>query len=320
MTAAESRAETAVARPLDFAVIGASKSGTTSLFHYLRSHPSIYLPPGKDLPFFAADPAFARGWEAAAAEHYAAALPDALWGTVTPRYMEDARVPERMRRLMPEIRLAALVRNPIDRAFSQYRQQVRLGKEKRSFPRAVADELDRAALARARSAPQELDAGRRYLATGEYGRILAGFLERFEPGRLAVLFTEELEGEPGATLDPLLVHLGLSPGFRPPNLDHRYHRGGTRERFPGLPSRLKRLRPARPLWRLLPVRRRRAAWTWLFTRANVVAEPAPEMPAPLRDELASFFREDVRMLEPIAGRPVPWPELTGRRGAEEHGR
>jgi len=306
--------QVAAVRPLDFAVIGASKSGTTSLFKYLRSHPSVYLPPGKDLPFFAADHAFARGWEASVAEHYAAAPAEALWGTVTPRYMEDSRVPERMRRLMPEVRLVALLRNPIDRAFSQYRQQVRRGKEAREFADAVTRQLEPAVLERARAAPQELDAGDRYLATGEYGRILRQFLDRFPADRLVVLFSEELDSEPGAVLDRLLAHVGVAPGFRPANLDRRYHLGGTRERFPGLAPRLKKLLPVRRVWRLLPARHRRAAWTWYFTRANVVAEPAPQVFASFRRELTAFFADDVSALETIVGRPVPWPELTGSRG------
>lgn len=316
MTAPEASRETpvqgeswGVERPLDFAVVGASKSGTTSLFHYLRAHPRIYLPPGKDLPFFAADEAFARGWPAAVEEHYAAAPSDALWGTVTPRYMEHPRVPERLAGLMPEIRLVALLRNPIDRAFSQYRQQVRRGKEERTFAAAVADQLDPLRLAAAREKPQDIGATDRYLATGEYGRIVGEFRRHLPPNRLLVLFTEELRNDAGTSLDRVFEHLGLAPGFRPSNLERRYHVGGTRARFPGLLPRLRRLGPLRRLWRFLPRERRRAAWTWFFTRANVVAEEPPALDPEVRGRLVELFRPDVAALERSIGRAVPWEEL-----------
>ena len=101
---------------LDFVVIGASKSGTTSLFHYLGEHPSIWLPPSKDAPFFSADEWFEKGWGWMLEDTFRGAPIDQLWGTVTPRYMEDDRVPERMVGLMPHLKLVALLRNPIDRA------------------------------------------------------------------------------------------------------------------------------------------------------------------------------------------------------------
>ena len=47
---------------LDFIVIGAQKAGTTSLFEHLREHPKLYLPPGKERPFFSHDEVYAKGW------------------------------------------------------------------------------------------------------------------------------------------------------------------------------------------------------------------------------------------------------------------
>jgi hypothetical protein len=52
-----------VKRTLDFLVTGAHKAGTTSLFEYLRTHPRLYLPPGKERPFFSNDDVYARGWD-----------------------------------------------------------------------------------------------------------------------------------------------------------------------------------------------------------------------------------------------------------------
>ena len=127
---------------LDFIVIGAQKSGTTSVFEHLRAHPQLYIPPDKELPFFSHDEIHAAGWPAYVSSAFRAA-PDGLrWGTVTPWYMAGCPVdsegklavaghwvacepayqrglpesperiiPERIRAQMPAVRLVAILRD-----------------------------------------------------------------------------------------------------------------------------------------------------------------------------------------------------------------
>jgi len=293
-------AASASARILSFVVIGASKSGTTALFRYLRTDPDLYLPADKDAPFFAVDEFFEGGWEAFAATYFAAAPPGALLGTVTPRYMEDPRVPGRIAERMPDVRLIAILRNPIDRAYSQYRQQVRRGKELLSF----GDLVERLLAAQAWE-----DRAERILAPGHYARALKPFFELFPRQRLLVVFGEELASDPQSVIDRIRIFLGLQPGFTPPNLGKRYHVGGERQRFPGLIPALRKVAPLRRLWRLLPRRRRAGLWTWFFTQANVVEEAPEPIPPALRERLVAHYREDIEDLEELIGRPVPWQEL-----------
>lgn len=288
-------------RFLDFLVIGASKSGTTALFRYLRTDPELYLPPDKDAPFFAVDEHYQAGWPAFAEEFFSEAPDEALWGTVTPRYMEDPRVPARIAATMPEIKLIALLRNPIDRAFSQYRQQVRRGKESRSFEKVVDELLG--------AAPGGGEGLERILSPGRYGETLARFAERFPPERLLVLFTEELEARPQAVIDTIRSFLGLPPGFSPPNLSKRYHVGGDRRRFPGLIPALQRIAPLRWLWHRLPRATRRSLWVWFFTQLDVVRGRGEQIPAPVRRQLVEHYREDVEHLAALTGREAPWSEF-----------
>ena len=67
------------------------------------------------MPFFDSEERLVGGWFETAAEPYRAAPLDSLWGKVTPRYMEDPQVPERTRRVMPEVKLIALLRNRRER-------------------------------------------------------------------------------------------------------------------------------------------------------------------------------------------------------------
>lgn len=297
-------------KTLDFIVIGASKSGTTTLFQYLRQHPGIFLPSGKDVPFFASRERFDAGWQATVQEFYAGAPVDAVWGAVTPRYMEDAAVPGRIRRIMPEAKLVALLRNPIDRAFSQYRQQVRRTKETRSFAEAIDEQLRAERLAVARNGESgALQTADTYLVRGEYGRILGDFRAHFPAEQLLVVFTDELEERPLALIGAVLEFLGMEPGFEPSNLGRRYHVGGTRQRFPRLMPTARRIAPLRAAWHLLPAARRQAIRTWFFTQANVVPEAAGSVDEALRKRLGDFFRPDVERLEALIGRSTPWEEF-----------
>ncbi len=296
---------------LDFAVIGAQKSGTTSLFEYLETHPRIYVPPEKEIPFFARDDWYENGWEWYAERFFSGAPENVLWGTVTPQYMADQRVPRRMTGTMPEIKLIALLRNPVYRAVSHYKMAVRRGIEPRTFKRAVEDLTGGERARRARELPASIaNEPECYLAWGEYARILGSYRSLFSEEQVLVLFSEDLEDGPREAIGSIMSFLGLSTGFVPPNLGKRYHAGGTRRRIRSI-DKLRKVGVARRLWRLLPQKRRRR----LFGRIekwNAVPEPPtssvtvdPEIVA----ELADYFRPEVERLRVLLGREVPWPEF-----------
>lgn len=296
---------TELAKSLDFIVVGASKAGTTALFRYLRTDPDLYLPLDKEAPFFAVDEHYDGGWQSFARRYFSEAPPGSLWGTVTPRYMEDPRVPRRIAADMPDTRLIALLRNPIDRAHSQYRQQVRRGKETLDFADRIAESL------------LDVDRGDEIrepiLGPGHYGRILGRFREHFPAERLLVTFSEHLKDHPREVIDAIREFLGLATDFNPPNLGKRYHVGGTRQRFPGLVPALRRIPPLRWLWRRLPKDRRGGIWAWFFTQVNVVPEAAEEMPADLRRRLADHFHDDVEELSRLIGMRPPWKDFEADR-------
>ncbi len=227
-----------VAEPdLDFIVIGVQKGGTTSLWRYLRGHPGIAMPDYKEWPVFCSGPERLPGrLEWFVKTNFDGLSPEVRRGHLSTHYMmgmgsADADVEtiaERIARTLPDVRLIALLRDPIDRAMSQYRMSVRRGLERRSFDTAVEELLE----------PEQLEAGRArssetnsYLAQGEYGRILQIYRARFAPERILVESTADLGRDPGLVLDRVLDFLGLPTGYRPEGLGVRHHRGGTRPRI-----------------------------------------------------------------------------------------
>jgi len=295
-------------RVLDFIIIGAQKSGTTSLFRYLETHPQIYMPPEKEIPYFSDPARLAKGWDWYLDEFFGEAPADQLWGTSTPHYMTFPGVAGQIKRVLPNVKLIALLRHPIDRAYSQFRMAVRRGYETRTFEQAVDELLKPEVLQEARESPGGTNT---YLTLGEYGRILATFYEHFAPEQITVFFASELENQPATVSKSIFEFLGVRADFVPPNLGAAYHRGGTRRRLPWADYRRLKgvgfLDPLRAIWRgLVPLRNRKLFWYWL-EQWNVVPDKGKEtVTAAVRRRLGEHFEADGQTLSALTGRAIPW--------------
>ncbi|MET0607965.1 MAG: sulfotransferase domain-containing protein, partial [Gaiellaceae bacterium] len=130
-------------RPLpDFLVLGAQKAGTTALYEYLRRHPQISGPSWKEVSFF--DRHWARGesWYRGNFPNVARTRGKHV-GEASPSYVFHPLAPRRVQEVVPEARLIVLVRNPVDRALSQYNHEVALGWEPLPFEEALDAEEER---------------------------------------------------------------------------------------------------------------------------------------------------------------------------------
>ena len=202
---------TASVRPLpNFLILGAQKAGTTALYAYLRWHPQVTGPSFKEVSFF--DRHYARGerWYRA---HFPARRRAAI-GEASPSYLLHPLAPERVAALLPGARLIALLRNPVDRAFSHYQHEVALGRESLSFEDALGaeDERLRGEEDRMRADPAYFSHAwwnYTYRARGRYAEQLERWYVVFPRERLLALFTEELGQDPGTTYRCVLEFLGL---------------------------------------------------------------------------------------------------------------
>ena len=99
-------------KDLDFLIIGAQKCATTTLFEHLRQHPGIHMPLEKEVPFFTGPECDAAGWASFSDRHFGP--PDGrLRGKATPQYMCDPDAAQRIHRLMPGVKLVAILRDEI---------------------------------------------------------------------------------------------------------------------------------------------------------------------------------------------------------------
>jgi hypothetical protein len=207
-------------RPLPTAlIIGALKAGTTALYAWLRRHPTVFGPPWKEVNYF--DRRFTHGesW-------YRGHFPNRLRLRQVERrglepvvleastgYLFHPLAPERVKALLPDVRLVALVRDPVARAYSHYQHEVALGREPLSFEDAVDHEEARmdGELERMLADPAYFSYAwwnYTYLARGRYAEQLERWLSVFPEEQLLVVPTGDLGDDPRGTYARVLAHLG----------------------------------------------------------------------------------------------------------------
>lgn len=294
---------------LDFLVVGAQKSGTTAVHEYLRHHSAIALPAGKEASFFSNDEYFRRGFVAFRREHFSGASPDQIWGKVSPQYMTNEAIVDRVARSVPRARIIAILRDPIERAKSHYRMALRRGYDTRSIDMAFTAALEPAALATSRLLPAAPGSEAQcYIVWGEYGRILGYYRARYSSDSILILFTEHLSSDPGGTIDRVLEFIGLPPGYRPANLGESIFAGGSALRFPRLKPALKSM-GADIVMTLLPspIRNRlRLAYKQFNERPTSRNSESIQLSSGIEERLTEFYRGDVARLEQTFGVRAPW--------------
>jgi hypothetical protein len=193
---------------LDFLVAGAQKSGTTALNYYLKRHPRIALPVKKELHFFDNDELFAGGNVSYGPLHemFQAARPGCIAGENTPIYLYWRPALPRIRAYNPAMKFIVILRNPIERAFSQWNMQRTRGIEPYDFLDAVGAEPGRIA----QSAPKQLRKFS-YVDRGRYAEQLERAFRLFPRERFLVIKYEEFRARQREMVEAVFRFLGLSP-------------------------------------------------------------------------------------------------------------
>ena len=181
---------------LDFYVIGAKKSGTTSLYYYFSKMPELCMHDCKELSFLSDGFEESGSFEHVITTQYNAADPTQIWGAVTPHYLYDYSIPEKLKRFMPNGKFVVILRDPVERAISNHYMMLTQGHENSDFDDVIKVQLDSAHLIRQRAREfyhgADLDS---YVVWGEYGRLLEPFVEVIGRKNLLVCFLEELTNQ-----------------------------------------------------------------------------------------------------------------------------
>jgi hypothetical protein len=200
-------------RPLpSFLIVGAAKAGTTSLHEYLCGHPRVSTPLTKEIHYF--DFSYERGEAWYRAHFDPPHREDEITGESTPYYLFHPLVPARVASDLPQVKVIVLLRNPIDRAFSQHNHEVSSGYEELPFELAVEKEEERlrGEVERIRREPGYRSFSHQhhsYLARSRYAEQLERWFEHLPRSRFLILAAEDLFADPARTLAETQEFLGL---------------------------------------------------------------------------------------------------------------
>jgi hypothetical protein len=279
-----------IAAPATFIGLGAQKAATTWLHDVLAGHPEVFVSEPKEVDFFSHW--FNRGYDWYDA-HFAVGADRPCRGETSPSYMYDPAAPGRARAYNPGLRLIAVLRDPVARAYSNHLHEIRQG---RIPPDRTFEEAE----------PRNP----MYVEQGRYATHLQRWIDVFGRDALLVLIAEEISADPETALDRTYAHLGVKAGVRPRGYAERRHEsvaprlqgvqgllraGGSWLRANGLREGLDAVK------RFPPVRAALA-----LNQRDVRRDTAPMRPE-TRARLEAAFAEEGRRLADLLGRDsLPW--------------
>lgn len=295
-------------------IVGAPKSGTTSLYEYLKGHPQVFMSAVKEPCYFATDLAFDRSgnflvYERDAAlyqELFADAGDAKLRGEGSTRYLYSHDAPALIHRASPDARIIAMLRNPVDMIQSLHAHKLAGGTEDlASLEEALDAEADRAA---GRRLPEFSNPKlATYRDRARYGEQLPRWFDEFGRDRVRVIIFEDMVRDTPGEFRALLEFLGVDPTYAPESFTAHNAAHGTRS---ALVRRLGRGRVAQWLaWRVLPhiigaTRTRSMAQRFGHSRINRRTVPRGKLAPELRRRLEDDFAPDVARLSSLLGRDM----------------
>lgn len=175
----------------NFLICGTQKGGTKALLQYLSQHPDISMYP-KEINYFSWNYEKGDDWYVS---HF---LDNDYVGEKSPSYMLIEEVPERIYHFNPKMKLIFILRDPVERAYSHYWMNVRLGKEKRTFSQAIRE-------------PEKWNyyGVNMYLSRGKYEEKIERFRKYFPDDQILILSSNELRMNPMDTMRKIRLFLGF---------------------------------------------------------------------------------------------------------------
>lgn len=274
-----------------FIVIGAVKAATTWIQTQLQANPQVFLPDPE--PHF-----FSRDFDLGL-DHYrgffADAPPGALVGEKSADYLAHPQVPARIAGLLPDVRLVAQLRDPVARAYSDYKMLYRRGQAKGSPDDYLAS-------------PD--NAHPRFLQDGLYGQHLRRWFDWFPPEAILIFLFEDVAIQGRQVVEQVSHHIGVQPYFEPELAARKAN--NSKERLLPLPLR-NALAPLKDAAR--PLRGNRA---FEFIRGKLAREVEyPPLDRDLECRMRDFYRRDIEDLETLLGldlgrwKGADWAECAG---------
>jgi hypothetical protein len=268
----------------NFLIIGAAKAGTTSLYHYLRQHPDVYMSPVKEPRYY---------WSEGQAEGltpfrtrdeyerlFDGVTSERAVGEASPQYLNSAATAERIAADIPAAKLIVSLRNPAERAYSSYLGRLRGARERYGLDDAMRP-------------------GTYYFETSLYHPRLTRYFERFDRRRIKVIVFEDFVANTGMVLREIHEFLEIDPTFVTDVVER--HNPAMVPR--SITANEIFVKTAQLVRRFLP---RSMQGTGLGARAQqlLLLRPPERLPGSIRLRLLEQFREDINRTSALVGRDL----------------
>ncbi|MDY6937185.1 MAG: sulfotransferase [Cyanobacteriota bacterium] len=289
----------------DFIILGAGKSGTTSLYKYLQQHPQVFFPEKKELYFFAFEgedkPEGMITQFDRYQEMFANAPDDRVIGEVSSVYLFRPRAADRIQHYRPEAKLIAILRNPVDRAFSDYLMHV--GNNHFSIidpqtgkPKEFANIVKNRGY---------------FIQIGFYAEQLKRYYDRFDADQIKVYLYDDLVADSQSLVRDMFEFVGVDADFVP-DMSKRHKVSGIPKNRT-LNDLVMKKNPIRSLAATVlkpflssQIRDR------IRDNINKSNLEKPQLSAELRQEAIEIYRDDILQLQDILQRDLSaWMQPSG---------
>lgn len=217
----------------NFFVVGAAKSGTTSLYEYMKMHPQIYMAPIKETHHFSTDidnskfrPNYARSLNKDLSKFLETDMQEGIFhafvkerdqynklfknvkdekaiGEITNSYLYSQEAARNIFTRFPDAKVIMMLRNPIDRAFSHYLMDLRIGYETNDFMTALKKDMARD--------PKGWGISNLYVEIGMYAEQVKRFIEIFPERQRRIYLFDDFKKDAGAVVKDMFTFLGVDP-------------------------------------------------------------------------------------------------------------
>jgi hypothetical protein len=276
-----------------FLICGAQKAGTTALWYYLNQHPEIYMAPDKEINYFSLNYDQGREWYLS---HFRDSKKETAIGEASPLYIWLPDCCSRIHKDFSNIKLIFILRNPVERAWSNYWYNIQRNVQNphESFDTAVRTE----------------DGQERYISKGLYYQQLLKYYELFSPKQMLVLLHEDLKHHRTDTLRDVFRFLDVSTDAAIHDHSPRNVTAVPRNRFAiyflSIYLNAKKFgKKYAPEWsRDTLIRMRNVLLPRIQSKLLSTSDPKPEIAPETRDWLCDTFKEDISQLSQLIGRDL----------------
>ena len=283
----------------NFLIIGAMKSGTTALYYYLEQHPQIFMSPVKEPNFFCSGNENTSKPDAVAdirvyERLFARVSNEKAYGEASHCYLYEPKAVERIKSCIPEARLIAILRNPVDRAYSHFLHMVRNGTEPVvDFSQVLQEEATVAYRANFQD----------YVGRGLYHKQLIRYFDAFNEDQIKIYLYEDLSNAATYTLRDIFRFLEVDAEFVP-NISLKHNVSGH-PKNKTLDRLLRKQGPVKDALKLyLPAKLRWRLSRPYDTLKKLNLTKPPDMEPEIRQQLIEIYREDILKLQELIKRDL----------------